>query len=67
MNENILKSVITPGNYTLWIYDQIGEKDISLTSCTPFSLEVSLNPELIKENFVNCDAPPIPKSLIPGN
>jgi len=68
INENILRTVLTPGDYTLWIIDSIGEKDSSLIpgGCVPFSFSFSLTTEAMRESFLTCEAPHLPDSLLPG-
>lgn len=66
INENVARVVLEPGDYLLWLFEFVGEKDASLSSCTPFTLKLSVKLESSPENFVNCEAPALPDNLIPG-
>jgi len=66
MNSNKLKTILTPGTFTLYIYEKTGEKDSVLPNCAPFSFDFKLSLERSRENPVTCEALPLPTSLIPG-
>ena len=55
MNENILLALVEPGNYTLWLYDAIGEKDPDIAlNCSPLSLVLDIRPTDQEEDSLNC-------------
>ncbi|EGG18641.1 hypothetical protein DFA_04136 [Cavenderia fasciculata] len=59
-----LKSVLIPGDYTLWIYDQTQEKDFTLSgACTIFSLAIDIESAHETETFLNCDSYNLPTSF----
>ena len=62
INFNVIKTVLTQGSYTLWIYDTIGEHNSSLASCLPFSIKVDISKLVPQESFLTC-----PHSKLPNN
>ncbi len=75
-NENTIRTSLTPGNddvllillgtYTLWIYDNYGERDLNITTCIPFTFDWTIEVQEIQEDFLSCTAPMLPDTLIPG-
>eukprot|EP01132_Coremiostelium_polycephalum_P004201 gene4201-5258_t len=62
----VLRQVVKPGNYSLWIYDQTQEKDYSIQptgDCTPFSFSVNIESAHQTETFLNCPAYDLPVSF----
>lgn len=68
-NAVILQSVITPGNYTIWIiYQGMTDQEKSTlkdayTDLIPFSISVSFIPLIEREDRFNCEAGRLPVSL----
>ena len=66
MNENVVRTTLGPGTYSLWIYDEVQNRDRNLTKCVPFSFFWTIEAMEIPETFVSCEAPELPTTLIPG-
>src|SRR5690606_17086957 len=67
--ENVLRKVLTPGDWTLWIYESTGEKSDELQTlapCTPFSFKIDISTDNLQETLVSCLAPRLPEQLLPG-
>eukprot|EP01091_Cochliopodium_minus_P008899 TRINITY_DN2090_c0_g1_i1.p1 TRINITY_DN2090_c0_g1~~TRINITY_DN2090_c0_g1_i1.p1 ORF type:complete len:3438 (-),score=854.08 TRINITY_DN2090_c0_g1_i1:40-10353(-) len=63
LNYNVIKTVLTGGNYTLWIYDTIGEQNATLAPCTPFSFKVDIQKLPQTESFLTCTNSKLPTNL----
>jgi hypothetical protein len=62
-NHNVLEQVLSPGKYTLWIYDIVDQKNTTISGCSPYQLRVDLTPLTSVENSLSCTAPRVPKTL----
>jgi hypothetical protein len=53
--ENTLKTSLRAGDYVLWIFDDLGERNMSLFStCLPFSFKMQIEHALQEESLLNC-------------
>ena len=50
----------------MWIFDHYGDAFNDQISCLPFTFEFAIKTIDITENFVTCDAPVLPTTLMPG-
>lgn len=62
-NLQSIRESLLAGQYTLWLFDRVGERNASLVSCSPLSLEISVWPTDEKETLMNCDAARLPENL----
>ncbi|EFA77852.1 hypothetical protein PPL_09350 [Heterostelium album PN500] len=63
-DHSTLKTVVTPGDYILYLYDQTQEKDASIMPpCTPFSLQIDIESAHETETILNCNAQTLPDSF----
>eukprot|EP01119_Soliformovum_irregulare_P024045 TRINITY_DN853_c0_g1_i1.p1 TRINITY_DN853_c0_g1~~TRINITY_DN853_c0_g1_i1.p1 ORF type:complete len:3439 (+),score=826.93 TRINITY_DN853_c0_g1_i1:91-10407(+) len=65
MNHLTLRQLLEPGDYDLWLYDQVSERASTVT-CSPFTLTVEAFSQEVDENPLTCEAIRLPRSLIPG-
>ena len=65
LNEKSLKTLVVGGDYTLWIYERLDERNFAAVPCIPFSLNLAIANEMVKENFINCEALRMPAVLTP--
>ena len=66
MNQGVLRAVLEPGHYELYVYAMEEEVDRSLLDCLEFAMELHMALEPIKENFLSCSAHPLPAVLNPS-
>ncbi|KAN0043380.1 hypothetical protein ACTA71_011032 [Dictyostelium dimigraforme] len=63
-SHSIIKTVLLPGDYIIWIYDQTQEKDLAIQlPCLPFSMFIDINPAQQVEDFLNCQSFFLPSSF----
>eukprot|EP01133_Synstelium_polycarpum_P007915 gene7915-9294_t len=61
---SVIKTVLAPGEYKLWIYDQTFEKTFTDSlPCTPFSLAIDIQSAHETETILNCDAYTLPPTF----
>ncbi|KAK5576095.1 hypothetical protein RB653_007233 [Dictyostelium firmibasis] len=61
---SIIKTVLLPGSYVIWIYDQTQEKDSAIQlKCLPFSMFIDIQPAQQVEDFLNCQSYFLPASF----
>jgi hypothetical protein len=70
-NVNTIKTQLSSGNYSLWIFDRVGrrfrDENATQRSPDPISFYLSLKQNNLKENLMSCDAVPLPGNLnVPG-
>lgn len=70
-NVNTLKTQLSYGNYSLWIFDRVGRRFRDQTAAQrspdPISFYLHLNQNHYKENVMSCEAVPLPANLnVPG-
>eukprot|EP00004_Rigifila_ramosa_P027827 TRINITY_DN919_c1_g2_i1.p1 TRINITY_DN919_c1_g2~~TRINITY_DN919_c1_g2_i1.p1 ORF type:complete len:3576 (-),score=880.41 TRINITY_DN919_c1_g2_i1:53-9331(-) len=61
-NQNILKTELHPGRYTLWFYEP-APQNRSLSECIEFGMRLSISFESAPVDLFNCAAPRLPSSL----
>ncbi|KAM9960930.1 hypothetical protein ACTFIW_010090 [Dictyostelium discoideum] len=63
-SHSIIKTVLLPGDYSIWIYDQTQEKDLAIQlKCLPFSMFIDIQPAQQVEDFLNCQSYFLPSSF----
>lgn len=65
-NEVVLQSLITPGDYVLWIYENLDEKDSTILPCSPFTFSLAISNEGMEQNYITCQALDLPDVLSPS-
>lgn len=63
VGQDILKANLQPGDYVLWLFDAVNEKDFVLSRCTPFSLKVLIEHTIMPEHFLNCPYEELPDNF----
>ncbi|KAN0003868.1 hypothetical protein ACTFIZ_010033 [Dictyostelium cf. discoideum] len=63
-SHSIIKTVLLPGDYIIWIFDQTQEKDMAVQlKCLPFSMVIDIQPAQQVEDFLNCQSYFLPSSF----
>lgn len=58
--------MLTPGDYVLWIYENTDEKNSSILPCSPFTFSLTISNDGVKEDYLTCQAPDLPRVLSPS-